>query len=233
MTDLTDLRARAVAPSTIRDYRKPMRTTHGHGNGSPTYKSWSMMVDRCTNPKNKRWLRYGGRGIKVCDRWRSFAAFLADMGERPEGKTIDRENNDGDYEPGNCKWSTAAEQNRNTRASKMTAALVREIVIGKYRDTPARDVAAIVGCAQRYISQIRRGGQWADVVAACRAESPTPCRTPPIKATPEIVAALVTGHLSTLSSIQAAGIAGMSPAHVRRIRQAKARAADPATRGGL
>ncbi|HIV77292.1 MAG TPA: hypothetical protein H9899_07190 [Candidatus Sphingomonas excrementigallinarum] len=74
------------------------------------------MIQRCTNPDHEKFRDYGGRGVKVCDRWLvSFDAFLADMGERPAGRTIDRENNDGNYEPGNCRWATASEQMLNRR----------------------------------------------------------------------------------------------------------------------
>jgi hypothetical protein len=79
-----------------------------------TYRSWEHMIDRCYNEKHPHYERYGGRGIVVCDRWRkSFDAFLEDMGERPDNKTIDRINNDMGYDPGNCRWSTMQEQNRN------------------------------------------------------------------------------------------------------------------------
>lgn len=91
---------------------------HGHwrgGTSSKTYKSWNGMHSRCSNPKSIGYADYGGRGIRVCERWRSFENFLTDMGEAPQGMSIDRINNDGDYEPSNCRWATMAMQNRNSR----------------------------------------------------------------------------------------------------------------------
>lgn len=75
------------------------------------------MIQRCTNPKSKSYENYGGRGIKVCDRWLTFKNFLEDMGEPPPGQTLDRIDNEGDYEPENCKWSTYEEQSVNSRSS--------------------------------------------------------------------------------------------------------------------
>lgn len=92
--------------------RKKARDAHSK---SRTYATWECMIQRCTNPNTKDFKDYGGRGIVVCDRWMIFRNFLADMGERPEGKTLDRIDNDGNYGIGNCKWSTPSEQQRNKR----------------------------------------------------------------------------------------------------------------------
>jgi hypothetical protein len=93
---------------------------HGHcvGGHTPTYTSWVDMRSRCENSSVKQYADYGGRGISVCERWQSFENFLADMGERPPGRTLDRIDNDGHYEQGNCQWATRRMQQNNSRRNR-------------------------------------------------------------------------------------------------------------------
>lgn len=95
-----------------------MRKTHGFTSGGkvhPMYRTWANMWQRCTNPKNTRYADYGGRGITVCKRWALFENFLEDMGLPPAGCTLDRKNNDGNYNKRNCRWADALIQARNSR----------------------------------------------------------------------------------------------------------------------
>ena len=98
-----------------KDSLRKRMTKHGK-RWSREYESWRRMIQRCTNKKTPGYKHYGGRGIKVCDKWKkSFINFFNDMGDRPENTSIDRINNDGNYEPDNCRWATASEQSLNRR----------------------------------------------------------------------------------------------------------------------
>lgn len=137
------------------------------------YDVWCGIKDRCLNA-NSRWFhRYGGRGISICQRWRdSFAAFLEDMGPRPVGLSIDRINNDGNYEPGNCRWATQKQQVANSdraRGSRLPQAKLNEkqvfiikrlLELGELRQ---RDIAALFDVEPSCISDINRGANWRHV----------------------------------------------------------------------
>lgn len=108
----------------------PMRS-HGLAN-TPTYVSWRKMKERCTNPASDKWRYYGGRGIRLCERWLIFAMFLEDVGARPsEEHSLDRIDNNGNYEPGNCRWATRDEQLSNRSDNVFVSFHGERITIGR------------------------------------------------------------------------------------------------------
>lgn len=129
----------------------------------PEYKAWCDMLGRCNNQRHHAYAHYGQRGIRVCARWAtSFAAFYADMGDRPPGMTLDRVDNDKDYGPGNCRWATRREQTRNRRTTlfeQHEPAQIRWLHSLGYR---VGDIARFFGVSHNAIMSIVHRGAWAD-----------------------------------------------------------------------
>lgn len=134
--------------------------THGMSRTN-TYESWLGMRSRCGDPSDKSYSNYGGRGISVCERWSLFENFLADMGACPKGLSIERLDNNGDYEPCNCIWADSVTQSRNRRNVKLTPSLVR--IIRASKETQ-QTLADRFGVTQAHISSVQSGLTWKDVV---------------------------------------------------------------------
>lgn len=142
---------------------RPARFHVTHGmHRSPEYRSWQMMLARCTNPRFHAYRRYGARGVSVCERWRSFENFFAHMGQRPSrAHSLDRyPNRDGNYEPGNCRWATAEEQQQNRNDNVFTPALVRLI---RRSTRSASSLARELGISISAVCDARTGKSWRNV----------------------------------------------------------------------
>jgi hypothetical protein len=139
---------------------KENHTTHGLER-HPIYGSWHNMIDRCYNPKNKSYANYGGRGITVCDSWReSPRNFLEDMGDKPEGTSIDRIDSNGNYTKENCRWATDSEQQRNRRDTVLNEELVEEIRIMHAGGFSGPEIAEFLGINRVTIYQVIKGNNW-------------------------------------------------------------------------
>lgn len=118
------------------------------------------MLYRCKSQAHEKFRVYGARNIKVCDRWHAFANFLADMGERPVGTTIDRIDNDGNYEPGNCRWATPKEQARNRRTNVITLEIAEAIRRLSEDGSSRMGISARMGVHRSVVDSVLRGEQW-------------------------------------------------------------------------
>lgn len=151
----------------------PSHSGHGHTRGykrSPTYSSWSAMLQRCLNPNNNRFYAYGAKGVKICDRWLSFEDFLADLGPRPKGYTLGRKDDTGNYEPGNAWWQSSTEQSR-LGSRNPVAKLSEDKVIaarslldsGAMRGCSLKNMAADLGVSMPALSEAINGRTWKHV----------------------------------------------------------------------
>jgi hypothetical protein len=116
---------------------------HGRS-GTPEYKAWKSMRQRCLRESDPAYPRYGGRGITICARWGDFAAFLADMGPRTEGGTLDRIDNNGNYEPGNCRWTSMKTQARNRRSNRLLTIDGETLCVSAWAERSGTDKGRIV-----------------------------------------------------------------------------------------
>lgn len=156
-----------------RSARSLAHTRHGHTAGkvySPTYVSWQAMLARCRYPERDRNNMWATKGVTVCDRWKnSFEAFLDDMGNRPEGKTLDRyPDRDGNYEPGNCRWATPQEQARNTRHTVLAFDTAVEVAIARLKGETCPSLSARFGISESLPREIVKGRCWPDALLAVK-----------------------------------------------------------------
>ena len=151
--------------------RSLVKVRHGHTqfrNYSPTWVSWQSMLARCRYKHRDTGAKHCGRGITVCERWLSFDNFLADMGGRPDGMTLDRIDNDGNYEPGNCRWATKAEQARNTRRSKLTYESAVQVALARLSGESCKTIADRFGICESLPREIVRGRTWKDALTEAK-----------------------------------------------------------------
>lgn len=170
MTDHEHTPEAGLLPWNNRELWSKLHSRHGHtsrlygGKDTPTYRTWQAMLSRCRYESRDVHKKHIGRGVKVCDRWMSFEAFLSDMGERPDGMTIDRIDNNGNYEPGNCRWATPRQQARNRRNQRLDFNSAVEVAVARLRGEPCKSIASRFGISESLPREIVKGRTWPDAL---------------------------------------------------------------------
>ncbi len=141
--------------------KKKLKIQSNHGMfGTPTYKSWSSMMQRCNNPNNCSYKYYGGRGIVVCERWRDFKKFYKDMKDRPIGLELDRINNNKGYNKANCRWVTRKEQMRNTNRIVLNKVIASGVYALRDMGMTKKEISKSLNITEDNVTNVLYKGIW-------------------------------------------------------------------------
>ena len=168
----TEIDAEGLLPWKNPELWSRLHSRHGHtsrlngGKYSATYTSWQAVKARCNYPGRDADAKYVNRGIAYDPAWSSFDQFLADMGDRPSGTTLDRIDNDKGYGPGNCRWSTPTQQARNRRNTRLTYDQAVDVALRRMRGEPCRSIAECYGISESLPREIAKGRTWRDAYHA-------------------------------------------------------------------
>ena len=145
----------------LRTSRKSRSLKPSKRSGEPAYRTWQAMKSRCNNPRNQAYENYGGRGIGIEDpHWQDYESFLADMGDRPDGMTLDRKKVEEGYSKENCRWATPSQQAQNRRNTKLSLSKVKQIFIMKKDGATVEEIAKQFKCSPRTIVSVLKGRSW-------------------------------------------------------------------------
>lgn len=202
-----------LAPSALIRNKRIGNLNRSHGmSKTRTYRIWCGMWKRCTDKTCTHYERYGGRGISVCERWRDFSLFYADMGAVPDGCSIDRfPNNDGNYEPGNCRWATRVQQARNTRTNRVMSLNGESLTLVEWAERAGVTLNAMH-------LRLKKGWSLAEAVAGRRTVH---LRNPAAKITEEVVRRIRNRLAEGAPTRVVATEFGLSRSQVRNIKDKK------------